>query len=137
MCMRQDNSLSSGDRGSLSAFVACLVTMFIALAGLTFDGGRVISKYVEISDVAANAARAGSQMLVNIRTGNPQLDIPTARARAESVLRLSGVSGNVVATHDGIVVKVRGVVEMKLLSLFGVTKRTVSITRRALPMVGT
>ena len=64
MCMRQDNSHSSGDRGSLSAFVACLVTMFIALAGLTFDGGRVISKYVEISDVAANAtalADAGHQ----------------------------------------------------------------------------
>ncbi len=133
MCIQPD---SHPDQGSLSAFVACLVTMFLALGGLAFDGGRVIAGYVEIADVAENAARAGSQMIVDIRSGNPQIDVSAARVQAEAVLRLSGVDGTVIASQELIEIQVRRNVSMKILSLFGVGNRSISVARRATPVVG-
>ncbi|MSO60426.1 MAG: hypothetical protein EXQ63_08905 [Ilumatobacteraceae bacterium] len=136
MYIQPDSQCVQRNRGSLSAFVACLVTMFLALAGLTFDGGRVISEYVEMADIAENAARAGSQMIVDIRSGNPQIDVSAARAQAEAVLRLSGIQGTVGASQEVIEIRVRRSVSMKILSLFGVGNRSISITRRATPVVG-
>ena len=45
------------NRGSLSAMVVCLLMATMSLAGLAYDGGRVVSTYMEMSDAAQNAAR--------------------------------------------------------------------------------
>lgn len=47
------------NKGSLSAMVVCLVMATMSLAGLAYDGGRVVSTYMEMSDAAQNAARLG------------------------------------------------------------------------------
>jgi len=60
---------SSTQRGSISALVVCLVISAIAVVGISYDGGRVVSSYVELSDVAQNAARIGAQHVVGIREG--------------------------------------------------------------------
>ena len=72
------------NRGSLSAIVVCLVMATMSLAGLAYDGGRVVSTYMEMSDAAQNAARLGGQQIVGIREGNPRIDegLATSAMRA-------------------------------------------------------
>lgn len=124
------------DRGSVTGFVVCSVTMLVACAGLAFDGGRVISAYVRASDVAANAARAGSQIVVGIRAGNPHLNTVGARTQAEKFLVNAGMTGVVRADSDQVEVRVEEVVPMRILGLFGVGQKVVRVTRTAAPFQG-
>ena len=59
----------STERGSISALVLGLTITFMLCAGLVVDGGRVVSRYLELADIAENAARSGSQELRSLRSG--------------------------------------------------------------------
>lgn len=64
------------DRGSVSAFVAVIAIALVAVAGLVYDGGQILSAQARVRDLAANAARAGAQ----------QVDLDTLRADQRVVL---------------------------------------------------
>lgn len=119
----------SGARGSLSAFVVCTVMTMLCLVGLAFDGGRVVATYVQLSDVAQNAARMGDQFVIGIREGSPRIDEAGGRRAVSRYLGARGVEGRAWVSGRTVTVRVGGDVRLVILSLFGVDHRTISVTR--------
>lgn len=119
-------------RGSISALVVCLVISAIAVLGISYDGGRVVSTYVELSDVAQNAARVGAQHVVGIREGNPRISRSASSSAVENFLRSEDVSGDYDTDSRRVTVRLSAVVPMKILGIIGLNWRTVSVTRSAL-----
>lgn len=117
------------NRGSLSAMVICLVMATMSLAGLAYDGGRVVSTYMEISDAAQNAARLGGQQIVGIRDGNPRIDEDQATAAMRAYLVAHGLTGNfdVQGTRATVVVSTK--IPMRILGIFGIGERTIRVNR--------
>lgn len=133
---RRGVSSQHSERGSVTGFVVCSVMMLVACAGLAFDGGRMISAYVQASDVAENASRAGSQVVVGIRAGNPRLNTVRARQQAMQFLASTGFTGVVRTDAQHVEVEVTRVVQMRILGLFGVGDKVIRVTRTSSPFVG-
>lgn len=126
-----DRSHQASPRGSISAFVVCSVMTMVALAGLAFDGGRVVSTYVEIADAAQNAARMGDQFIVGIRDGRPRIDGTAGRGAVTAFLASKGLVGDVAVNGRTVVVTVRKRVTMRILSIFGIDHRDLMVARTA------
>ena len=123
--------MENRQQGSISAFVVCLLFGLTALTGLVFDGGRVVTEYADISDIAENAARIGCQQISGIRVGTPYVDQTRAENEISNFLNSYGVHGEVRVFGGGASVTIQKVVSMKLLSLIGIRNRTITITRSA------
>lgn len=126
-CTRTD------DRGSVSAFVASLVVVFIACAALVVDGGRFVAARSDAADVAENAARAGAQHLRGIRAGAHTVDPAAAVDAALTHVRREGRTGTATADARRVTVTVTVTVSPRMLGLFGVGAREISVTRSASP----
>lgn len=116
-------------RGSVSAMVVCLASTFVVLAGLAFDGGRVVNTYVRFSDIAENTARVGAQNIVGIRAGRPHIDPVTATAHMDEFLSAFSLAGRYKFTDTSISVEVTGKFAMTLLRVVGIASRQVRVTR--------
>lgn len=125
---------SSRERGSVTALVLGLVATFVVCAGLVVDGGRVVSAYLTVADIAENAARSGTQELQSLRSGHPKLEPQRAARAAERYLRLAGVSGKVSFQGNIIIVTADRSVSFSLLRLIGLMGTRVSAVRHAEPM---
>lgn len=80
------------DRGSVSAFVAVIAIALVAVAGLVYDGGQILTAQARARDLAANAARAGAQ----------EIDLDTLRAEQRVVLdpdRATSAAYDYLARH--------------------------------------
>ena len=121
--------MDRSSRGSVSAFVVCLFLGMVALIGLAYDGGRMSSRYGELSDLAANAARIGAQQVTGIRAGDPRIDPDGARAAAARFLDRRNLASRIIVQGDRITVTVRTVVPMRILSLLGVRERSIAVSR--------
>ncbi len=108
----------------------------LLLAGFVFDGGRVVARYAELSDIAENAARIGAQQVVGIRSGNPYLDERAASRRIESYLSDKKVVGRISVHDGGTVVEVRASVPMRMLSLIGIRERKILVSRTSFVVSG-
>jgi hypothetical protein len=117
------------NRGSLSGMVVCLVMAGISLMGLAYDGGRVVSTYVTMSDAAQNAARLGGQQIVGIRDGNPHVDTASAATAMSAYLIARGMAGGYEMRGTRIQVKVSRQIPMRILGLFGIHHRTIQVVR--------
>lgn len=128
-----NESLRTGDaeRGSLSAFVVCIAMAMVCIAGLVYDGGRVVGAYAEASDTAAAAARMGDQFVVGIREGRPRIDEDAGRRAVLAYLGTRGLRGDVRVEDRVVTVRITRSVPMVILSLFGVGPRTVTVNRAA------
>ena len=118
-------------QGSISAFIVCLTMSLLLLVGFVYDGGRITSRYAEISDMAENAARIGAQQVVGIRAGKPHIDEEAARRRITTYLQENGVQGRLLIRDGGAVVVISSSVPMHFLSLIGVRERQLRVTRIA------
>lgn len=116
-------------RGSFSAFMVIIIVALVALSGLVFDGGRLVGTYLEISDDAQNAARIGSQSLVSIRAGDPEIDSAQAHREMSEHLRQQGHNASVYVSKRSITVEIRKYVPMRVLNMFGISGRTISVQR--------
>ena len=125
---------STDDCGSITAFVVMLAMTFVACAGLAVDGGRMVAAKVQLADQAENAARAGTQEITGLRTGDPQVDVERAISTAQDFMTRHEIHGQVVATASAVTVTTSRVVSMSLLSLFGVGSRLVTAQRIARPV---
>lgn len=134
--VRAPRAGGDNSRGSVTGFVVCSVAMLIACAGIAFDGGRYVAAYVHASDLAANAARAGTQVVVGIRAGNPQINTAGAREQAQRFLASAGATGTIRVDTEQVEVRVTTVVRMKILAVFGVADKVVTVTRTASPFMG-
>jgi hypothetical protein len=117
------------DRGSISALVVCLVMGFVALAGLAFDGGQVVDTYVEISDVAQNAARLGAQQLVGFRSNNPHIDESSSTRLMQEFVHSYGLNATYVIDGTRATVTIEKRVPVRILGVFGIGSRHVCVTR--------
>lgn len=103
----------------------------VCLAGLAFDGGRVVATYTDVSDVVQNAARMGDQFLVGIREGRPRIDAVAGSRAVREFLLSRGLAGDVFVEGRTVTVTVRRRIPMRILGLFGISHREISVTRRA------
>ena len=117
------------NRGSMSAMVVCLIMATMSLAGLAYDGGRVVSTYMQMSDAAQNAARLGGQQLVGIRNGHPHIDEDLATSAMRAYLMARGLTGSfdIQGTRATVVVSTK--VPMRILGIIGVGERAIRVNR--------
>ncbi len=118
-------------RGSFSAFMVIMIVSLVALSGLVFDGGRIIGAYLEMSDDAQNTARIGTQNIVSIRAGEPEIDPAQAHQDMSNYLQQQGHDATVYVTKESITVEIRKYVPMRVLNMFGISGRTISVRRTA------
>lgn len=116
-------------RGSISALVVSLVTTFAVLTGLALDGGRVVNCYVQLSDVAENAARLGAQNIVGIRAGDPRVDVERASQVMDSFLSAHSLIGQYKISGTSIEIQVSQRLPMTTLKLVGVSSRQITVRR--------
>jgi len=121
------------DKGSISAFVVVMTLIVIVCAGLAVDGARIIGTKVGAADHAENAARLAAQELASVHGGELALDPGRARAAANAYLSAHGLSGFVTVTPEQVTVTVSQTVNMTLLSLVGMSTKTVTATRSSAP----
>ena len=117
------------NRGSMSAMVVCLIMATMSLAGLAYDGGRVVSTSMQMSDAAQNAARLGGQQLVGIRNGHPHIDEDLATSAMRAYLVARGLTGSfdIQGTRATVVVSTK--VPMRILGIIGVGERAIRVNR--------
>jgi len=111
-----------------------LAMTFVACAGLAVDGGRLVAAKVQLADQAENTARAGTQEITGLRTGDPKVDVDKAISTAQDFMTLHQIQGQVSATEAEVTVTTTRVVPMSLLKLFGVGSRLISAQRSARPV---
>ena len=98
------------ERGQMSLFVAVLAPGLLALAALGIDSGRAVTGEVRAMDVAAGAARSGSQALFvpgYEGTAPERLDAAAAQRAAQAFLTAAGASGDVAVSGTDVRVTVR------------------------------
>lgn len=136
MCTQIGKRNLASSSGSISAFVVCITMSLLVLTGLVVDGGRVIARYAELSDIAENASRIGSQQIVGIRAGDPELYEVGARQRINDFLDSKHLSGRVTARDGGTIVEIRATVPMRVLSIIGINERRIVVTRTSFVVSG-
>ena len=115
----------------MTGFVVSLVTAILAVAGLVFDGSRLVAARAELADHAAASARIAAQHLVDVRLGEERIDPDECRSAAMRYLASRGLEGNVRVNRLAVEVTVVKVVPMTLLSAVGVRNRVMVVTREA------
>lgn len=126
----------NNDEGSITALVVVLAMTFVACAGLAVDGGRLVAAKVELGDHAENAARVGAQEVTSLRSGSPEINESKAVYAANEYLSTHGIDGEVQVDNNDVIVRVSRYIPMTLLSLFGVSGKTLSAQRSATPVDG-
>ena len=129
---------SDGETGSVSLYIGLLAVAFFAVTGLVSDGGRVLAARQAAAGVAASAARAGAQAVdvAAVRDHGAKVDTVAATSAARRYLGQVGALGSVNATGQTVTVTVVEVVDLPLLSMIGITHRTVRASRQAVLLRG-
>ena len=130
------NRRVAGDRGSITGFVAVIAIALVMVAGMAYDGGRIISTQGQARSDAAKAARAGAQEVdVGIlrSTGETVLDAAAAEAAAHDYLEAVGTTGTV--TVNGAEITVTVTVNLPMHILPG-SDRTIVATQTATAVEG-
>ena len=122
------------DIGSVSGFVVVITLTVLCCGGLVVDGARIVGAKVSAADHAENAARAGAQQVVALRSGVWVIDPARAAKSVKAYLLSHGVSGTVVVTANRVTVTVRSTVHTTLLRLVGISSKTVGATRSSIPI---
>jgi Flp pilus assembly protein TadG len=119
-----------GEDGTIVGFVAVLALALIAVAGLAFDGGQIVTTTARARDLAGASARTGAQQLepAELHAGRAHLDPAAAYAAATRFLTAAGADGTVTVDDTQVVVTVTLTQPMRLLPL---PARTITVTARA------
>jgi len=110
------------ERGSVTVFVVMMTVALLMMAGLVFDGGRIIAGRREADAVAAAAARAGAQGLDETglrQTSNAPILESDASARVQRHLATTGFTGTTSVNGDSVTVRVHRMQDLQILSLVG------------------
>jgi hypothetical protein len=106
------------DRGSITAFVAVVAFALVMVAGMAYDGGRVLVAHQAARNDAEQAARVGAQQidLTHLRqTNEPRLDPAEAASAAQAYLAEAGSSGTVAVDGASVTVTVTRVQPLLIL----------------------
>ncbi|MFC0100295.1 hypothetical protein ACFFKH_22590 [Micromonospora marina] len=117
------------ENGRVSLFLAVAMTGVLAIIALAYDGAGQLRTLQRADNLAAEAARAGGQMIDRARAiegGPKRIDQVAARAAVAGYLAAAGgvqdheVDFPVVGTETQIRVRVQITYSRDLLGLFGV-----------------
>ncbi len=128
-----------GEDGVITVFVVGLSLALMLVAGLVYDGGRILASRRQAHDLADNAARAAAQAvdIDALRSGDAAMVDPLgAQAAAEEYLNRTGYNGAVTVSADRVRVTVSITTPMALLQLAGIRARTVTATGEARIVLG-
>lgn len=120
---------SPDDEGTVTVLVVGLTVAMLLVAGLVYDGGRLLAARREAYALADNAARAGAQAvhLDALRTGGTvELVDERVRAAAHTYLDRLGHQGSVTSAGSTVEVTVTIDVPMAVLKIAGIDTRTVT-----------
>jgi Flp pilus assembly protein TadG len=126
------------DRGVITVLVLGLIIVLVGVFGLAFDAAGALGDRQRAADIAAQAARAGADVLVpgTGATVTPRIDTVGADAAAHGYLASLGVHGDVQATATQVTVTVTLNHPTKLLTVIGVTNFALHGTATARPLPG-
>ena len=122
------------ERASVSVVVVMVTTALLLVAGLVFDGGRVLTAHRDADAVASAAARAGGQSVdeTGLRTGSgTPLDPSDAKRRVAAYLADTDFTGTATVVGDTVTVTVSRTETLPLLSLAGLHDTRISGTGTA------
>lgn len=130
-----------GERGTVTVFVVSMTTALLLVAGLVFDGGRMIAARREADAVAAAAARAGAQGLDEAglrQSDGVPLNASDVVRRVEGYLGRTDYSGGASVSGDTVTVEVHRTQTLAILSLAGLASSDITGTgsARAVRAVG-
>lgn len=125
---------AADERATVTVFVVAMTTALLLVAGLVFDGGRMIAARRDADGVAAAAARAGVQGVdeAGLReTDGAPIDPLDSRARVQRYLATTAYTGTAVVAGDTVTVHVHRIQELQILSLAGLRSSNVTGTATA------
>ena len=121
----------SGDRGSVTAFVAVVAIALVMVAGMALDGGTTVNTASAARANAQKAARAGAQRIDEAAlraTGVLALDRDAAIAAALGYLTEAHATGTADVDGATITVTVTATAPMRILPI---SDRTIVATHSA------
>lgn len=126
------------ERGSVSAFLACLGVGLFAVVGLVVDGGRVLAARRAAIDIAEQAARTGADQLSvdGLRKGVYLVDPASASQAVDAALRAAGMTGTTSVSGDSVTVYVHTMVPATILGIVGLHGFSVAGVARATNLHG-
>jgi len=131
----------SREAGQVTLFLAGCSLGLVLLAGLSVDGGRILSAREQAWDEAQEAARAGADALsvADLRgQGETVVDVAAAQEAVANYMAATGDTAVVtVGAGDMVTVTVTSVVHPYLLSLVDINTVKVTGTATAEPAEGT
>lgn len=124
----------------MTPFVVLIVVAILFAVGLVYDGGSVLGGRREAASLAASSARLGAQAIdenVVLGGGGSLVDQARAQALVDDYLQGTGARGVVTYDAGANLVRVRISMDVKLhiLTIAGLTTRTVTATRSATPLL--
>jgi Flp pilus assembly protein TadG len=124
-------SRGRSERGSVGPFILILLPALVGLAGLAYDGGMLFAGRREVNNLAAAAARAGTNDLeeASIYAGDPVM-ANSAEGSAMTFALSHGADSAAATRLDPklLRVTVTARVELVFLGLFGIGIQTVEGT---------
>jgi Flp pilus assembly protein TadG len=129
---------SSGDRGSLTVFVAVFCVTLFVLIGLVVDTGRAISARSVAMSEAQQAARAGAgQVSVGaLRSGQIEVDPVGAVNASEKYLESVGQTGWASVVGATVTVHVETEEPTVILGIVGINHIRISVSASAMDLHG-
>jgi Flp pilus assembly protein TadG len=130
--------LREDDRGVITVLVLGLAVVLVGVFGLAFDAADALGDRQRAADIAAQAARAGADVLVpgTGATATPSIDPAGADAAAHAYLATLGVHGDVEASPTQVTVNVTLNHPNRIISAIGITTFTLHGTATARPLPG-
>lgn len=126
-----------GDEAQVMAYTAALAAALVFVAGLAWDGSQLLKTYVEASDLAQSAARAGAHATEpeDLLAGPARVDSVAAQATVSRFLAAAGHSGasSVAVSGDEVTVSVTLTQSAQILPI---GSRHISATASATPTEG-
>ena len=133
------NARLRGDRGAATMWMVMGTVIVLAVCGLVFDGGLMISAKRDATNDAEAAARAGVQgrdLGAVYNTGPQRIDPTAATNHANAFLARNGWSGTVSADTQSVTVTITRSQHLTFLTMFGLGTRTITGTATAVPAQG-
>ena len=128
-----------GDRGAATMWMVMGTVIVLAICGLVFDGGLMISAKRDATNDAEAAARAGVQgrdLGAVYGTGPQRIDPTAATNHTNAFLARNGWTGTASADAQTVTVTVTRTQHLTFLTIFGLGTRTITGTATAVPAQG-
>ena len=107
LAVAQKTKFQKSTSGAVSLYVAIVFAVFMLMTGLVADGAEIRQARRRLDDLAARISREAAQQIDTAelhKSGKVALDIARAEAAGERLILRLGLTGQVEATEEQVVV---------------------------------